>query len=298
MDQNNGTDQAQAEISVELKPGAPIEAAPQEKPAPTAPESAKPEGAEVPDRFGPKFAALSRKERLIREREKQLEARQKEIEEKAKQAEEKFKKFEELPKRAKQNVFEVLNDLGLSSEELLDMLANEGKPTEKMQRNEELESLKEYVKNLEAKINGSEQERLEQQKKAEQERYDKTLASFKQSIKEHVDSTPALELTRANNAEELVYEVIDQHFKETNEIMEIADAALKVEQYFEAELERLLALEKVKQKAGVKPVSKEPPKDSATLSNDLTTEVPSSGQKFLSDEESKREAAKLIKWHD
>jgi len=141
---------------------------------------------------------------------------------------------------------------------------------------------------------------LEQKAAAEEEaKYNGILTNFKKQITDHIGNNEQYELIRANDAQELVYDVIAAHHEETEEILDIARAADLVEEHLLAEAKRHLELNKIK--GLLQP--KEQPKsettkkvESKTLSNAVSTKAPQPVTRKLSNEESMKEAAKLLKW--
>lgn len=253
------------------------------------------------DKFAAKFAALSRKEKQLREREKTLEASQKSIEEQIKKLEEQYKqKEQELssklldPSLFKKDAKEALNKAGLTFEELAQLMINDGKPTAEM-------LLTDAEKRLQAKIEDMEKKLMEKEAKEQEAKYEEVLNNFVSEITTFVNDNNDYELIRANDATDLVYEVIEEHHSTTGEILQIKQAADAVEQYLLEEAKKQLNLGKIKgllspkeqQEAKEKPTEG---KASVTLSNTQAAQVPKQGQQRLSDEQSKVEAAKLIRW--
>jgi hypothetical protein len=112
---------------------------------------------------------------------------------------------------------------------------------------------------------------------------------------------------QANDATELVYQVIEEHHASTGEILDIKRAADAVEAHLLEEAKKLIERPKIKglmqPKAPTAPsnatkseAAKAAP-SAKTLTNASATK-PSPVARYLSDDESKAEAAKLIKWQD
>lgn len=246
------------------------------------------------DRFASKFAALSRKEKAIRQREAQIQQRMQELEQKAKQQEEEFGKWKNIPERLKKEPLEVLKEAGLSFEQIAEMALNDGKPTPDMMQNELEQKFNSKLQELEQKL----QEKEQQEQQARQQ---KMLQEFRQNLDNFVEENAAeYELIKANEATDLVYGVIEEHAENTGEILEYKKACDAVEAYLLDEAKQHLSLGKVKsllesQQAALK---QEQPRErsAATLSNELTAQPVSENGRPLSDEESKKRAASLLKW--
>lgn len=304
--QNESTEQAVQETIVEAAPiegitadaveavgettGADTEIKSAEK---TAEEIAKDQQAE---RFAAKFAALSRKEKEIRTREAAMQKQLADLEAKInsiKSQEEEITKFRNLPSRLKQEPLKVLEESGLSFQQLAEMVLNDGKPTQDM-------VMQEYEKKVMGKVQELEQKLAEKEAKEAQERHEAALGQFKAQLTDFVNNNAEYELIKANDAVEVVYELIEQHYAETQQILSNKEASDAVEEYLLEEAKKLVDRDKVK-KLLTPPTPTKPAaptgKTSTTLSNAQAAQAPKSGAaKKMSNEESMLEAAKLIKW--
>ena len=253
------------------------------------------------DQFSKKFAALSRKEKAMREREDQysrkIEDLERRLEEMSRKPEPEKKPEIPLEWRLKQNPLKALEEMGLGYDQLTELALNDGKLTPDLQMQlirSELEN--DYKSKFEELEN-----RLQEREEAETEaKYENAKNNFMSEIESKVASDSRFELINSSNGEELVYNVIEEHYNETGNILEIDEAAQAVEEYLEAEVEKMLKLEKVSRKLGR--VAEEPfePKrqSSPTLSNAHSAQAYKGASKELDDEASMYEAAKLIKWDE
>ena len=115
-------------------------------------------------------------------------------------------------------------------------------------------------------------------------------------VKNNKDS---YEFVAHNEAKEVVYDVIEEHYNETGRILDIKDAVNAVESYLEEEAEKLFQLNKIKSRfePNRTPEPQEPPRQSqTTLSNAHSAQAQERVARSLSDEESKREIAKMLRW--
>lgn len=146
----------------------------------------------------------------------------------------------------------------------------------------------------------AEEERQLQENKRAQENEQKVIHDFKGQIRQYVtDNKVRYELTAFEEQEELVFEVIDEHYKRTidastgaGKIMSIQEAADKVELFLEQKEQKRRELNKVKTLWGAipKPVQKklenqveqQKPK---TLTNTLTASPAPQRRVPISDEE-------------
>lgn len=279
------------------------EAAPAAEPTP---EPAK------PDQFGAKFAALSRKEKQIRDARKQFEAERAAWAAEKATAEAETAKYKSLPERMKKEPLKVMEEHGLTFQQLAEMMLNDGKPTTDMVMSERDEKIQKQLKDL--------QDKIEAKEKAETERkYEETLQNFVADLTEFVNTNEEYELIQANDGVQLVYQVIEDYYNEQLQtyidehgedpdaetrktfILSNKDACNAVEEHLLSEAKKHLELKKIKKltQPTTPPAEATAPKKTAapTLSNAQAAQAPSKGQRKLSDEESRREAAKLIKWN-
>lgn len=251
-----------------------------------------------------KFAALSRKEKSIRERESELEAKLAQFEEQQKAYQESQKEPEKEPElpleyRLKKDPIGTLRELGLGYDKLTELALNDGKLTPDMQiqlMREELQREMEdkYGKSIEELKNElSEKEEA----KATQE-YEQTVQNYLTHINELINESDEFELTRAEDAADLVLEVQQEYYEQNNEVLDDLDAIRHVEQFLEGEYEKKKSLSKVRrlfepQKQAEATI---PEKKQVTLSNEQSSEVPSREPSSLSEEDYRKRAMAMLKW--
>jgi hypothetical protein len=273
-------------------------AAPTESTAPIS-EAQPVEQVEVPkktdDFLAPKFAALSKKEKQIRQTEAALKAREAElskrlaeIEGSKTETESKLKSFEQ---QFKENPLKALKERGITMEQLIEMQMNDENPTvdmklKRMQEEMESKALA-RVEELERKLKEKEENEAKSQYDKAVESYKKELSSFAQQNAE------TYELIVANEATDLMFQVADEYYRNTKRVPDIKEVADAVEAHLEEEARKIFELKKFKQAS---PQKATPNKTAPTLSNTSAANVPSNGERKLSREESLREAAKLLRW--
>jgi len=251
------------------------------------------------DQFSSKFAALSRKEKEIRQREAELEARLKEIEDRNSKLEEEYGKYKTLPERLKNQPLDVLAEEGVDFDTLIKMvLENDGKPTTEMQ----IQQLKDEMQNKYMKeLENLRTELEEKEKAAEEQRYNEVIEDYKYELNEFIDqNSETYELIKLNDAADLVYQVVEEHYNENGRVLSNEEACEHVENYLLDEAKKHLNVNKIKSLLNPEPAPQKPRPEQRTVANTLSnTEsatVPTRDGRVLSDEESKREAAKLIRW--
>lgn len=258
-------------------PGDPVAA-----PAPT---DAKPE--EDP-RFAPKFAALAKKERVIQEREQKVKAVEGEL-----------AAYTKAKAEAKLDPIALLRAHGWEYDTVTQFVLNDSKLTD-AQRVKILED--EQAQGKKAAETAAEAAKREHAQRAE--------ASHKEALKAYIDTNAdTYELIRAHDAYDLVYDVQASHYQKTfnqevgsGEILAFDTAANMVEKYLDDKHQKVISsTKKYGQKVsepGAQPSATTPPVSSPTLTNRMhgtATPSPAAG-KMLSEEESKREAAKLLRF--
>ena len=242
---------------------------------------------EKSDDFSRKFAALSRREKEIRAKEAEYEQRIAELEEKFNSYNKQPEPEPELPieYRLKKDPLRALEDMGLSYDKLTELALNDGKLTPEMQMRlmrEELEG--DYKK----KFEDLENRLLEKEKSDEQRRYDDIQRGFQNEIEDFVESNAdRYELIQANEANDIIYDVIEEHYNDTGRILDIEEA------------EKIFKLGKFRSKFGIEndfEQEESPRQSQVTLSNAMSAQANERVGRKLSDEESKALAAKMLKW--
>lgn len=262
-----------------------------------------------------KFAALSRKEKAIRDRESEFENRVKQWEaeqEAAKQAALEQKEPEiPLEIRLKKDPIGTLKELGYDYNALTELAVNDGKLTPEMQirlLQEELSSKDEQYNNkIEEQIKQLRDEYLADKEAQAEQQYENEVQNYIAEINNVINSSDKYELTKAEDGSDLVFEVVEQHFKNTQEetgtgeILPIEDALEYVENFlFDQYKERLGNAKKLKELFGQQQAPQAPQtpqrKTQITLSNTLDSEVPTRERRPMSEDDYKRQAAAALKF--
>lgn len=282
------------------------QAAPQS--AVTESQTSSPTVTEPQDKMASKFAALTRKEKEIREREKSWAQQKAEQESAIEAARNKFKPYEELEEKIKvdkKSGLKFLFEKGYTAEEISDMLLDELNPSDevKLKRTtSELErNFEAKLKALEDKLAAKEAEELEKSKKYEEENYNKTITTIKTELKDFVDKSDDYDLIKLNDAYDTVFEVMQEHYAaqvksgtqpQNVKLLTYEEAAKWTEAYLEEDVNKKYEAKKAKQA----PRKSEERKTTSTLSNTMSAEVPNSGERKLSVEESKARAASMLRF--
>lgn len=237
---------------------------------------------EKEDKLSTRFAALTRKERIIREKEAAIKEQMKAVEEAKTEAQ----RIIEKKKLAKMNPMEWLQEAGLTYDEITQFILNDKKPSP--------DSKFDVIRQENEALRKELQEWKQQQ---ELQKQTQIIQSFKSQINDFVQSSDKHELIKTLGETETVYNVIDQHAAETGRLMNIDEACDIVEAYLEeqeqARLQKLMNTKKFQTK---KPEANkpEPSKEAKTLSN--TTDSPPRLEEVMDPEKRKKLAAQLIKF--
>jgi hypothetical protein len=274
----------------------PIETTNEPVPAP-APAPEVPKAPEIPkpqDNFSSKFAALTRKERELKEREKAYHQKLKEVEQRYKEVEERQKSIPDIAAKFKANPIKFAEEHGITYEQLIQIGLNEGNPTVEMQMQRMREEMDKTYNERLAEL----QKKIEEKELKENE---EKLNSVKKNYLNHISSVldtnaDKFELTKAHNDIEYIYSVVEAVFEQTQQEPDINQVLELIESQYEEQANKILQAKKFQPKV---PVSKdEPPKAAApTLSNTSAAQVPvQTGERKLSRSEEIAEAAKLIRF--
>lgn len=259
-----------------------------------------------------KFAALSRKEKAIKDREAEVEAKLAEFQrqqEEYKQSLNTETKEKEVPLdwKLKTDPIGTLKEMGYDLNDITELYLNEGKLTPE----QELRLLKEQISNKDKQYNSKIEEEIQalreeyakdKEAQAEQE-YEQVVQGFMSDITDTMNSSEDYELCRAEDASDLVFEVIQQHHENTGEVLDVKDALEYTENFLlEQYKERLSGAKKLKSIFGEQ--SPQTPqellerKSQTTLSNTLASQVPTREKRPLTEDDYKKQAAAAIKFLD
>ena len=191
----------------------------------------------APDPFSRRFAQLAREQKKLRQERDQMKRLQQELDARKSTV----SSFDDLQKLARENPYEVIQKLGLDYEALSRQVLQDGEITPEQKMAGEMKRLRDEIDSMKA-------ERAELVKQQEAKKYQDTYATFVDEIKTFVDNTNEFDFVKANNAYHVVAEVMQEHYNSTQDVMSYDDAAKMVEDYYEAEAEKYLAVPKLEQR--------------------------------------------------
>jgi hypothetical protein len=261
---------------------------------PTATTSATPEEVkEQPDeRMASKLEMLLKREQQALERERLAKERERDVDGRFKRVEE-FESIKTNPKKA-------LELLGLSYDELTQAMLADGSIPPEVQ----IRRLDEKLEQFKSEQQKAEELRIENEKKLARENEERIITNFKGEISQYIkDNVSRYELTAFEEQQDLVFDVIDEHYNRTQKVMTIQEAADKVELYLEQKETKRKELSKIKTIWGMLPppaqkqvqaqIQTQKPK---TLTNNLTASPPAPIKRVpISDEERVQRAIAFAK---
>lgn len=278
---------------------------------------AAPNPTKVDDKISSRMDILIRREQNAVARERL--AKQKEAELESKLA--KIAEFES----AKDSPDKALGLLGLSYDELTRAKLNDGQLTPEVQIKKVEDKFEAYRKTQEAaELKRTEEYKQEQQRQIQAQEA-KAIEGFKSEIGTYLkDNSSRYEFIQFENQQELVYDVVDEHYNRTlaaaqksfdsgdipiekviGKVMSISEAADKVEQWLEQKYHKAGSLNKTKSLWGAMPkgtaqetiakagiTNRQPPK---TLTNELSASQTPPRKSAMTDEERVQKAIAYAK---
>jgi sRNA-binding carbon storage regulator CsrA len=303
MSENNSAPQPQ--LSVDSQNQAPLS----ESASPAANEEIKKSEPEID--FSSRFAALSRKEKQLLEKERKL----KELEKQSHEATSKYQSYEEKLKQFKANPDLLLQEVGISFEDLVNLKLGINQPEEKqVDPNELYKQLKQEMQEELEKIKKEKEEEKQQESAQIIENFQNDIRNF---AKKNADK---YELINYQGDYDLVFEVVDEYYAQNGELLSIEQACDHVESYLESLVDGAVKLKKFESKFAPKKEAVAEAKEQSvaeaivnkpsepvrqrsveekrptTLSNSLNSGNSSTRSAALDLEESKRRAAQLLRW--
>ena len=191
----------------------------------------------APDPFSRRFAQLAREQKKLRQERDEMKRVQQELDARKSTV----SSFDDLQKLARENPYEVMQKLGLDYEALSRQVLQDGEITPEQKMAGEMKRLRDEIETMKA-------ERAELTKQQEAKKYQDTYSTFVDEIKTFVDNTSEFDFVKANNAYHVVAEVMQEHYNSTQEVMSYDEASKMVEDYYEAEAEKYLAVPKLEQR--------------------------------------------------
>lgn len=231
---------------------------------PTPDGAAAPEGdqATTPSedpRLGARFAHLARKEKEIRAEQARKEQELQAKEQSVREAEQRLAAFQDAERLAKEDPLAFIERYGVTLDTLIDRsLSLSAKDPAVSALEREVQDVK---RRLEEERQAAERARDEERAALKRAQEEQVISGHKRAIRDAVDADPdRFELVRVEDAYDDVWDVIEEHFKQTldpatgrGEVLSIEAAATLVEEYLTAEAKRLAQAKKLKALIGHEP---------------------------------------------
>lgn len=192
------------------------------------------------DDFNKRFEALAAKEREIWKKSNEIKLK-----------EDRIKQLEDLQSKIDKDPWAYLQEKGTTYETLAEKLINNADGKAKPLTSADAEKLREQIKQEVLAEFGQKQS---QEKEAQH--LESTIKSFKDEIAQKVESTPDYVLVKDLGEQELVWQVIEEDYKRKHQeygpeyanknLMQIDEAAKKVNQHLVMNMEKMLQLDSVK----------------------------------------------------
>lgn len=209
-----------------------------------------------------RLAALTKREREIQQQMAQL-----------KQEKQNLVPKNELADLWKSNRGKLRELLGASADELPDV---------------KQESAEDPIKSIKQELEDMKRDKQEKEKQEAINTVKSQIASITSQDKD------AFELIHAFDANEMVFDLILDHYREHQEELDYREAANQVEKYLEDQIKRASSTKKIG--SLFQPKDTQVKETAPTLTGSMVSSPIGTAARKLSEEESKAEAAKLIKW--
>ena len=160
-----------------------------------------------------KFAAIARREKAALEAERRAKAEF----EKSSSLSEKLKSYEDKKAEARKAPFKFLEEeLGLTYEDLTQMMLNDGKPTDNMELKDVRSELQKFKDEMAQRVEKEKEEALTSKQREEQEAQQKQIDDFKAGIPEKLAKIEKIDLVNAlldpSEQGEEIFKIIEEHW--------------------------------------------------------------------------------------
>lgn len=252
-------------------------------------ETLAPEAPKAPEEpLSNQYALLARREKALRAKAQQ-QAQESKAREDAFLAKEEALKAREaardaeyqskyIPKdRLSQDPLSVLNELGLSYDQLTQLVLNAPK-AEDIARAKELRDIQSELKAVKEQQLASQRASEEQQTAA----YQQAVKQIRSEVSQLVKTDPTFETINATNSINDVVELIEETYKQDGILLTVEEAANEVENYLVEEGSKIARLSKIQQRlrpaapAATKPTVTKPAQQQPAAMKTLTNSVASS----------------------
>ena len=247
----------------------------------TAPVVEEPKKEDLKEEEDPRFQALSRKEKLLLEERKQ-------IAEERKRLEEEFAPTRKLQQLSKTNKLDALRELGLTYDDLTNLVINQQPLTEEQKIEAKVQEL------VEKRIGSFEDKQQKMQVEQQQRQYEQVLQNLNVESKQFIAKNAA-EFPLVNDYElsHTITEFIVTEHAKTGIVISVEEAARQIETRLEEKVLQAYKIEKIRSKLTPQEPTKQAPAEQTsqqpkTLTHKQTATPP--GGRALTDAERKQRA--------
>lgn len=222
-------------------PAAPLAAVVPETPA----ALASPEAAKADEQLSPRFAALAKQTKIIRQQQQALKVQEDALKMKMQEYEQNY-----IPKdRIKSDPISVLTENGYTYDQIAQYLLNQAGPQDP------------YQKRMEAKIAELEKKSQEPMKKFEEiqtQQREQAISQIRAEAKALVASDPAFETIKEMGADEAVVKLITETYDKLGQLLSVEEASSQVEEELLTRALKIASIAKVKAKLNPVPEAAAP----------------------------------------
>lgn len=215
--------------------------------------------------LSPKYGELARHEKRIRERARQFEAEKLAKENEWKQKDEEYKSSFIHKNKLKENPLEALSELGLSQDQLVQLILNGPQQVDPT------------VRAMQAELAAIKEAQFKAEKAATEQQtaqYEQALAQIRSDAGKLIESDESYETIKEMGATEAVVELIKQTYDTDKKLLSVPEAAAQVEEYLLNEALKMAGLKKVKAKLTPAEIADEAIENVSAKSNNSVTITP------------------------
>jgi hypothetical protein len=239
-----------------------------------------------------KFAELAKKERELRQRTLEIEKQKSSI---PKREDLLLEAKQDFLKQFKQNPAEVARNMGVSVKELLEYMSKgESIPEKKTELNPD-EIRQQVLEELRAEM------QAEKEKESQASKEKELLTGWEKEKSDFLDQNADKFFLLADIPETraTIDRILESHYQETGDVLSLEEVSQRAQSAIAEELQAMLKSDRVRNWLSsilsTETPNIETPTESQTLTNDFTPDKPPVNR-FMSDEESKKRAAEILRW--
>lgn len=191
------------------------------------------EEAKSVDPLSPKFAALARQQKMIRQQQIEFQEQKKAFEAERQQIEQ----AKSWKQRLTQDPYSVMLEAGLTADQVAALMLQ--------QPNVEDQKFSQVQSELKAIKEAQEQAKQEAQR-VQQQQYDNAVTQIRNDVENLVMADESYETIKTMGASEAVVALIEENFHKTGRLLSIEDAAKDVEEYLVEEAMKIASINKIK----------------------------------------------------